>query len=159
MLIKDPKQIKSIKWEEPTVFSDDTYDAIEISIDQLPSCCGVMELGELPEGKFFDKCFINSKETVYYDTPKFQRLATQKEILSSFQQLLKNQNPGMYVCHLLDRQHNGDFGKLIKLDGWEYHGSFYNPGTRNKLHSWSKIVHKSAPKAKKSKSAFERFDD
>ena len=146
--LTDPKKIKSTRWALPSNI-EHFNNMSGIGADNAQYCCGVLELGNLPEGDFFNALLVVSQQKdERWGEPVYSRNATEEEIFKLFQEFLKEYNPGMFVSYLLDSQHKGDMGKLFKMDEWTYHGSFWNPNSRNTLHHYSKVNHKGPPKSK-----------
>lgn len=153
-LVVNAAKIKSVNWQP---YDSENGDNIPLSqcIDDAQSCCGVLEFGEIADGKFLRDLRVYSSETEgAWQEPVYERRPTMDEVLADLRRAYENK--GMAVCYLLDNQHEADFGRLLRYDKWKYHGKFWNPNTRNTLHHWSKVIHTGPQEIIPSKSAIKR---
>lgn len=148
---------KSTKWH-PLSFQDyDNYDDVKgYAINDDVVCCGVQEIYEISEGSFIEDIEIKSVniDDRDYDA-KYTRPATFKEYVKAVEEDMRKNIPGLAITFLLKDQQDGDFGKVLKAAGWEFHGKFKNRNTGNTLWHWSKVYNK-APRTKKCKSLFRK---
>lgn len=152
-LVANVVKIKSIDWQEFDPESGDNVSLFQYA-DDAQSCCGVIEFGEIVDGKFLRDLRVYSVETEGWAEAVYERRPTIDEVLEKIRHRYKDK--GMAVCYLLDNQHDADFGRLLRYDKWKYHGKFWNPHTRNTLHHWSKVIHTGPKEPIPSKSTIKR---
>ena len=128
---------KTVTKFHPVNVDGDGLDFFE-GPDGVSYCCGAGTIGEISIGKFLDGIKVRSIKEDEWGEPIETRTATLSEVSKAFEEEMEESGYGLIVVFILDNQHNGDFGKLLKEGNWEYHGSFTNSNTRNRLHHWSK---------------------
>lgn len=121
--------------------------------EQSGTCCGTLELGDMP-GYSNSTAIVTRPSWYHYDdfgNEKTVEVFTDKEHDACMKMKLTEwkREYGLIRAYLLQNQHKSWLGSLLRRHGFSVEKTFYNPKTRRTLYPYTCYLRQQKPRPKK----------